>query len=210
MNDQIFSFFYWPISHWFDLAKIWRGNIQCALLPKVSNSGDYFWCQCVTLISIQMISYDVKWGYFDPIKVPLKVMPNIVLTSQKFFRGWGIKNATGILLLASLRSARPLSDLGWTARPWLDNCPDLRKWKFLQNKETMLSSFVTSEQSFNGSTEHLFLALCFYLVRGTLNLYESSKKCCYALTKYFNIEKCQGLSNEIVCIFEAQMAAKLP
>ena len=74
----------------------------------------------------------------------------------------------------------------------------------------MLSSFVTSEQSFKGSTEHLFLALCFYLVRGTLNLYESSKKCFYTLTKYFNIEKCQGLSNEIVCIFEAQMAAKLP
>ena len=58
--------------------------------------------------------------------------------------------------LALLRSARQLSDLGWTARPWLDNCPDLRKWKFSSNKETSLSSFVTSEQSFKCSTEHSF------------------------------------------------------
>ena len=47
------------------------------------------------------------------------------------------------------------SGLGWTTiRPWLDS-PDLGKWKFYRDKETSLSSFVTSEQSFKCSTEHL-------------------------------------------------------
>ena len=36
------------------------------------------------------------------------------------------------------------------------DCPDLGKWKFYRDKETSLSSFVTSEQSFKCSTEHLF------------------------------------------------------
>ena len=42
-----------------------------------------------------------------------------------------------------------------TIRPWLDS-PDLRKWKFSLHKETSLTSFVTSKQSFKCSTEHLF------------------------------------------------------
>ena len=43
-----------------------------------------------------------------------------------------------------------------TIRPWLDS-PDLRKWKFSLHKETSLTSFVTSKQSFKCSTEHLIL-----------------------------------------------------
>ena len=48
------------------------------------------------------------------------------------------------------------SSIWTTIRPWLDS-PDLGKWKFYRDKETSLSSFVTSEQSFKCSTEHLFL-----------------------------------------------------
>ena len=64
---------------------------------------------------------------------------------------------------SSIWTVQPWSDcpaeaggLGWTTiRPWLDS-PDLGKWKFYRDKETSLSSFVTSEQSFKCSTEHLF------------------------------------------------------
>ena len=64
---------------------------------------------------------------------------------------------------SSIWTVQPRSDcpasasgLGWTTiRPWLDS-PDLGKWKFYRDKETSLSSFVTSEQSFKCSTEHLF------------------------------------------------------
>ena len=66
---------------------------------------------------------------------------------------------------SSIWTVQPRSDcpasasgLGWTTiRPWLDS-PDLGKWKFYRDKETSLSSFVTSEQSFKCSTEHLFSA----------------------------------------------------
>ena len=63
-----------------------------------------------------------------------------------------------------------LSSRGRTIRPWLDS-PDLGKWKFSRDKETLLSSFIISEQSFKYSNRtfiqssflHAFLIWLHYL-----------------------------------------------
>ena len=91
------------------------------------------------------------WGYF--IIRWSKLLALLCLKNLHFSLIWTVQPLSDCL--AERSEARQLSDLGWTARPRLDNCPDLRKWKLPRNKETSLSSFVTSEQSFKCSTEHL-------------------------------------------------------